>query len=319
MDGDHSQWVPVRSGVPQGTVLGPLLFLAYINDLPNNISSEVRLFADDCVMYRPIHDNSDVARLQSDLDNLNKWQSDWQMQFNASKCFTLKLSHSRKKSLHQYKLGHSVLQETNSHSYLGINITSDLKWDNHINHTISKANKVLGVVRRNLHPCTAELKSTAYKSLVRPHLEYCSPVWDPSTKELITKLEAVQRKAARFACRDYSRESSVSAMLLKLNLDPLQLRRQATRLTLMYKITNSQVAIPAQKFLTPVARPTRRNNSRAYQRPRANKNCYNNSFFPKTIAEWNSLPEHLVNINTPEAFKEQVTEHLRNQQLKHQD
>ena len=127
VDGDHSQWVQVRSGIPQGTVLGPLLFLAYINDLPDNISSEVRLFADDCVLYRPIHNNSDVSGLQADLDTLTSWQNMWQMKFNAKKCFVLKLSHSRSTTSHTYKLGQLTLEETNSHAYLGVHITKKSK------------------------------------------------------------------------------------------------------------------------------------------------------------------------------------------------
>lgn len=176
VDGEHSQWVQVKSGVPQGTVLGPLLFLAYINDLPNNIQSEVRLFADDCVMYRPIHDNSDVSSLQADLDVLSSWQDLWQMKFNTKKCYVLKITHSRSLPTHQYKLGQTTLEETDSHSYLGVHITKNLKWDNQICHSVSKAKRVLNLVCRNLHPCTTELKSIAYKSLVRPHLEYSSSV-----------------------------------------------------------------------------------------------------------------------------------------------
>ena len=316
VDGDHSQWVHVRSGVPQGTVLGPLLFLAYINDLPDKITSEVRLFADDCVMYRPIHDDSDVERLQTDLNTLSLWQDNWQMQFNAKKCFVLKVSHSRTKSTHQYTLGQSILQETDSHSYLGVSITKDLKWDSHINQCVSKAKRVLGLVCRNLHPCNTDLKATAYKSLVRPHLEYSCTVWDPHNQGLIQKLEAVQRRAARFACRNYDRHSSVTKMLEDLKWDSLQMRRQANRLTLLYKSINGQVAIPAQTFLTPVVRPTRRNNSQAFIRPQASKDAYKNSFFPKTINEWNILPEAIVKSPTSEIFKEQVINHLRSSHLR---
>ena len=314
VDGEHSQWVQVRSGVPQGTVLGPLLFLAYINDLPDHITSEVRLFADDCVMYRTVHDDSDIQCLQADLDKLFTWQNLWQMQFNVQKCFTMKFSHARKKSSHQYKLGQFPLQEVNSHTYLGIHLTNDLKWDTHINHAISKAKRVLGVVCRNLHPCTTKLKSTAYIALVRPHLEYCSSVWDPTSVELRRKLESVQRKAARFATRNYDRTSSVSVMLKSLQWDTLQLRRQSDRLTTLHKITLGQVAIPADQFLTPVVRPTRHNNSQAFFRPRAKKNCYRDSYFPKTISEWNILPDNLVHLTSPEAFKKQVTQHLRQYQ-----
>ena len=311
VDGNHSQWVQVRSGVPQGAVLGPLLFLAYINDLPDNISSEVCLFADDCVLYRPIHNNSDVSGLQADLHTLTSWQNMWQMKFNAKKCFVLKLSHSRSTTSHTYKFGQSTLEETNSHAYLGVHITKNLKWDDQINHSVSKAKRVLNLVRRNLHSCTTELKSTAYKTLVRPYLEYSCTVWDPHTKELTQKIEMVQHRAARFVYRDYERKSSVTKMLAELEWDTLKLCRQAARLTLLYKVTSDQVAIPASKFLTPVARPARHNNSKAFQRPRAKKDCYKNSFFPRTISEWNLLPEPLVNSSTHISFKQELTNHLR--------
>ena len=152
----------------------------------------------------------------------------------------------------------------------------------HINQCVSKAKRVLGLVCRNLRPSNTDLKATAYKSLVRPHLEYGCTVWDPNNQRLIQKLEAVQRWAARFACRNYDRHSSVTKMLEDLKWDSLQMRRQANRLTLLYKsINHGQVAIPAQMFLTPVVRPTRRNNNQAFIRPQASKDVYKNLFFPK--------------------------------------
>ena len=307
VDGDHSKWVHVRSGVPQGTVLGPLLFNLYLNDLPENITSEVRLFADDCVMYRPIQSNIDADKLQSDLDTLSTWQNKWQMKFNADKCFVLKASHARSPSQHQYKLGNSTLAETKSHSYLGVTISNDLKWVEQTNSAVSKANKVLGLIRRNLYSCPSELKSTAYKSLVRPHLEYASTVWDPFTSNQIDKLEAVQRRAARFAIRDYDYTSSVTKMLQELDWHPLQMRRSVARLTMMQKIVTGQVAIPAQKFLQPVSRPSRHHNSKSFKRPSVNKDCLGKSFFPRTIAEWNLLPESTINIENTATFKKQVT------------
>ena len=106
MSGDHSEWVPVRSGVPQGTVLGPLLFLLFINDLPENLSSQVRLFADDCVVYREIVNDYDAEMLQKDLDTLSNWEKTWQIRFNADKCFVLKITHAHKHVFnHSYKLG----------------------------------------------------------------------------------------------------------------------------------------------------------------------------------------------------------------------
>lgn len=311
VNGDHSKWVHVRSGVPQGTVLGPLLFLIYLNDLPNNITSEMRLFADDCVIYRLIKCAQDIINLQHDLNQLSLWQQKWQMHFNVSKCFVIKFTHAKKPTTHTYQLGNTILSETKSHTYLGIHLSNDLKWNDHVNHTTTKAKRVLGMLRRNLHPCPTDLKSTAYKTLVRPQLEYASTVWNPHTKENIDKIESIQRRSARFACRDYDYTSSVTSMLSRLEWDPLQTRREAASLTMLQKIHTSQVAIPAQKFLRPVNRPSRHHNSKAYQRYQAKKDCFKHSFFPSTISSWNTLPEHLVHISETPAFKEAVSTHLR--------
>ena len=129
VSGEHSPWTHVKSGVPQGTVLSPLLFLIYINDLPNNIHSTVRLFADDCVLYREINNQLDSQELQKDLDELTKWEHDWQMHFNPDKCFVMRLTLTRNIKQFNYTLGNTKLQETDSHSYLGICITKDLNWN----------------------------------------------------------------------------------------------------------------------------------------------------------------------------------------------
>ena len=128
--GEASDWVSVKSGVPQGTVLGPLLFLMYINDLPDNLTSNVRLFADDCVIYRAISGDNDADLLQTDLDRLTAWESTWQMKFNPDKCFVLKITHSNQPRTHTYSLNHSILQETDSHTYLGVEIASNLSGTN---------------------------------------------------------------------------------------------------------------------------------------------------------------------------------------------
>ena len=148
--GEHSAWTDVVSGVPQGTVLGPLLFLAYINDLPNNLNSEVRLFADDCVVYHQIQNDLDHTLLQDDLITLEKWQNDWQMSFNVKKCFIMRITHVRNPKIFDYKLGECILEETNSHPYLGVNITNNLSWSTHISNINSSANRSLGFIKRNL-------------------------------------------------------------------------------------------------------------------------------------------------------------------------
>ena len=187
LNGAKSSWQPVISGVPQGTVLGPLLFLLYINDIVNNISSEIRLFADDCVLYRRIHCLDDCRALQSDIDTLLHWSRTWQMQFNNKKCYILPVTRKRSKIGYDYCLGEDRLSEVKSYPYLGITVSSDLRWKEHVMNVSAKANRTLGFVRRNCYFCTRDAKATAYTALVRPVLEYAAAAWDPYTKTDINR------------------------------------------------------------------------------------------------------------------------------------
>ena len=178
VDGETSDWVPVESGVPQGTVLGPVLFRAFINDLPKCVKSNVRLFADDCVLYREIDNEIDCASLQSDLRKLEMWEDHWCMSFNASKCSSISITRKTKKIVHNYTLHNQVLDRVSCATYLGVELSSNLTWAAHIDKTTAKGNRQLGFLKRNLPINCAKVKETAYKGLVRPIMEYCAPVWD---------------------------------------------------------------------------------------------------------------------------------------------
>ena len=193
IEGVGSDPVTVKSGVPQGTVLGPLLFLAFINDLPDHVLSQVRLFADDCLLYRPITSEQDHIILQQDLDALQKWADTWGMRFNAKKCYILRISRARTPSTTFYQLNNQVLQQVQENPYLGILLSEDLKWSKHVIKTSKKAYSVLGFLRRNLKQCNLNIKSLAYKSLVRSILEYSATIWDPHLKKDTHELERVQR------------------------------------------------------------------------------------------------------------------------------
>ena len=244
VDGESSSETAVISGVPQGTVLGPILFLVHINDLPDCVSSSVRLFADDCLLYRTIQSINDHQALQRDLTALEKWASDWGMKFNATKCYVLPI---KKKTSHFYQLNNTILQEVSTNPYLGLNISNDLKWTNHINSVCKKASSTLGFVRRNLQKCPKQSRLTAYISLVRSLLEYGAIIWDPHVQKEVDQLERIQRQAARFITRDYfSKEPGcVTKMLKDLNLPSLQLRRRNLRLSFLFKVVEGMIpAIP---------------------------------------------------------------------------
>ena len=220
IDGETSSPAEVTSGVPQGTVLGPTLFLIYINDIAENINSNIRLFADDCVVYRQIDSPQDHAILQEDLNNLFDWSNTWQMKFNVDKCVVMNIGNLKIKSKHEYKMNNQILDTVKHHPYLGVELTDNMKYNNHINTITSKASRVLGFVKRNLKHCPRTVKERAYQTLVRPKLEYSSPIWNPQQKTQIKQIEQVQRNAARFVLNkpyNYQSPSSVTTMLQQLN------------------------------------------------------------------------------------------------------
>ena len=326
LEGEASEEVAVESGVPQGTVLGPLLFLCHTNDLPQSVKSTVRLFADDCLLYREIRSFQDHISLQADLKSLEEWAAKWGMRFNAKKCYVLS---TKSKSHFFYSLGDAILQHVDQNPYLGIQISADLKWSAHITYTCKRAGSTLGFLRRNLRNCPQECRRLAYITLVRSTLEYGAVVWDPYLKQDIERLERIQRQAARFIMRDYrSRDPGcIGRMLDYLSLPPLEERRRQLRLTMLYKIVNGLVpALPADTFLTPANRGRRRirpttyagfstsniiarqanNNSCCFKVPPARTEQYRGSFFVQTVVDWNSLYDDTVSQNTPNAFSSAV-------------
>ena len=161
-NGALSDITDVTFGVPQGSILGPVLFLLYINDIDGNIKSSIRLFADDSIIYRKISSKTDHEILQTDLSQLQTWSDKWQMEFNVSKCVHLPITNKTKPSPHKYSLSGQPLSTVSSHSYLGVKLDSKLTWTNHVTDITSKSSKVLGMIKRTLGPCKPEVKQTAY-------------------------------------------------------------------------------------------------------------------------------------------------------------
>ena len=184
-----------------------------------------------------------------------------------------------------------------SGKYLGVNISHDLSWHTHVNATAAKASKTLGFLRRNLSECTKEVKETAYTALMRPALEYASPAWDPSTCGDVTKLEKVQRQAARFVHNNYYDRTPgcVSKMVSGLGWESLQHRRRVDRLTTLFKIQHGLVELDTD-VVYPGDKRTR-GQHRLYQ-PAAKLSIYKNSFFPRTMREWNRLPTSVTDTTT---------------------
>ena len=196
--GEQSYEVNITSGVPQGSVLGLILFSAYINDLPTEVKSQVRLFADNCILSRKIKHQSDALALQNDLDCLQKWCDDWLMFFHPEKCEVLRVTKKRKPLESTYTIKDHSLADVSSKKYLGIILHKNLSWNDQMQKVCSKANSMLGLLRRNMSGCPRDVKDACYKTLVRPILEYSCTVWDPHTSKNVNNLEMVQRRSARF-------------------------------------------------------------------------------------------------------------------------
>ena len=318
LDGTSSDTCPVSSGVPQGSVLGPTLFLMYINDIGDEITSSIRLFADDTILYRSIKTITDAEVLQADLNKLIKWSEKWLMEFHPDKCKHLKVSRARSPLQTSYHLDGVPLENVSSLKYLGVTFSSNLKWDKHVSNVRGSAMSALNFLRRNLRISSIPIKTAAYQTYVRPKTEYAVSAWDPYTGSaegkvagLKGKIEMVQRTAARWVLgRDgrAHRQDSVTSMLQRLEWRTLEQRRADTRLTMLYKINSGKVDISSDQLVhySPDSILGSAHPHRYLPIGKENADQYQ-SFFPRTIRQWNRLDTDVTSCETAETFKSRVS------------
>ena len=220
-DGHSSPSLPVISGVPQGSVLGPLLFLIYINDIPNSIyASSIYHFADDTKLLKVLHNAADSLILQEDLSSIDLWGKEWLLSLNASKSAHLKFSLSHRTTRTCYKSEGLEIDKVTSYKDLGVLVQDDLSWSKQVASLCSKSYGALRVLRRVL-PSSSNpgLKRRLYLALVRSYFSYCPQLWRPRLLRDISNLERVQRRATKFILGDYT--SDYKSRLLALDLLPI--------------------------------------------------------------------------------------------------
>ena len=225
LDGTMSDTLSVCSGVPQGSILGPLLFIIYVNDIPDHVCfSSIYLFADDTKILSPISSPSDCLSVQADLDAISDWSKLWFLPFNSAKCKVMHIhagSSSTSPAMnHTYKIYDSVIDSAVQHKDLGITLSSDLSWSHHYRAIVSSALKFFHLIRRQIASNhSVSLKLSLYITLIRSKLTYCSQIWRPRLVKDIKFIESVQRKGSKFILNDFS--SNYKDRLIALDLLPL--------------------------------------------------------------------------------------------------
>ena len=185
-------------------------------------------------------------------------------------------------------------------------LSKDMTWKTHVSQVITKANRSLGFLKRNLQIRSPDIKEKAYFGLVRPQVEYASSVWDPYHKNQVHSIEMIQRRAARWVLNRYHNTSSVTDMLQHLGWQTLQQRRQNAHLVNFYKMSHGLVVVSPSQYSTPINRATRHHHQYNYVQIPAKAQSYQYSFYPRTIVQWNALPLTVVQAGTLDSFRSRL-------------
>ena len=317
--GKESEELEVLSGVPQGSVLGPLLFLIFINDLPKCTACPVCLFADDSKIYCKVPRGNKILPklqgnnelLQKDLDELQRWADTWKMSFNVNKCKIMHLGYDNGK--HEYNLNGTILSETIEEKDLGVLIDNKLRFSSHIKSIVAKANRMIGLIKISFESVDKEMFLTLYKTLVRPLLEYCVHAWSPHYMSDITLLENVQRRATKMV-RELS-QLSYEDRLKELELPSLKDRRTRGDMILTYRLLHGEEGIDYRRFFQLTGRThNTRGHSMKLMKPAARLDTRKFFFSNRVIEKWNSLTEEEVTAKNTHMFKKKYDENEKKRQ-----
>ena len=316
IQGQSSSWGTIKADVPQGSVLGSLMFLIFINDIVDVVRSKIKLFADDTTLYIDVDNPIAAAKtINSDLSSLHQWSRDWLITFNALKTDSMLVT--RKSSTTDHPpisfQGH-VLQDTNNHKHLGITLRSDLRWSDHISDITNKASKLVGIMKSLKYILDRPILETIYISFVRPILEYASPVWSGCTESDQDKLEYVQLEAARVVTSAMHGTSNAK-LYEELGWHKLSKRREVSKLVLMYKLVHNLAPSPLCSLIssrTDTDAP-RYETRQKFDLPhfRARTDLFNKSFFPSSVRLWNELPLNLRLSPSLQEFKSNLLQPIK--------
>ena len=303
INGNKSDNVEVTSGVPQGSVLGPTLFIYYINDLPDVTDSSSEIFADDTKGFNPIRSEADHVKQQSCIDSFVDWSIKWMLGFNTGKCNMMHLGKNNPNFEYTIKNGDTVcpLNITTCEKDLGVYMDPLLKFDEHITRTVKKARSLSGMILRSITGRTSDILIPLFIGLVRPVLEYANPVWSPMYKKDIIRVESVQRHfTKRISGLNHL---SYHERLRALNIPSLEYRRSRGDMIETYKIVHNIYDKLTTKTLFKKNDCITRTNSKKLFKPHCVTKKFQHFFSNRIINTWNSLPERIVNAESLNVFK----------------
>lgn len=299
VNGKESSWCDITSGIPQGSVLGPVLFVLFINDLPDDLDGSVKIYADDTKIYRQILTLHDHHAMQDDLDRLNTWSEKWQLRFNENKCKVMHLG--KQLEVQPYKLGDSDMTVTECERDLGVLVDRELKFHQQTTRTVKKANQILGMIRRAFSTRNQSLILSLYKTMVRPVLEYGNVIWGPNYEIDKVRIERVQRRATRLipeVC-----DLPYEERLQSLSIPSLCHRRYRADMIQMFKIMKKAERIDPEHFFKRTTSDRTRGHSLKVTKPRVRLLTRQRFFSNRTVNAWNSLPNFLIDSDNVNQFK----------------
>lgn len=322
INGKESSVLEINAGVPQGSILGPLFFIIFINDIVTNISCTIKLFADDTSIYIIIDQNnshSASSELNSDLRLIHEWSNKWLVKFNPNKTESLLIS--RKTNQISYPtlyFDNTPVNEVSKHKHLGLTLNSTLHWGDHIDEIIAKANSKLNILRSLKYDLDRKTLTIMYFTFIRPMIEYCDIIIDNCPEYYKTKLEQVNIEAARIAT-GATRLVSIETLFSECGWDKLEIRREKHKLTQFFKIVNNLTPEYLTDLLPPNFDTIHNYNTRNSQNLPSQycRTSYHlNSFFPSCICLWNNLPQNIKNSTSINSFKLSLDKHYNPSNIK---